>query len=62
MIRWVSPVTTLAAQLMPDDAVTPDGHTVEEVAKRIGFAPRSVKRKLQLIRTIWEPEVVDERT
>ena len=37
-----------------------DGHSVEEVAKKIGCAPRSVKRKLQLIRTIWEREAGDE--
>ncbi len=33
-----------------------EGHTVEEVAGWIGCAPRSVKRKLQLIRTLWEHE------
>lgn len=38
-----------------------DGHSVDEVAQRIGCAPRSVKRKLELIRTIWEREAVDER-
>jgi DNA-directed RNA polymerase specialized sigma24 family protein len=37
-----------------------DGHSVEEVAKKIGCAPRSVKRKLQLIRSIWEREAGDE--
>ena len=31
-----------------------DGCSVEEVAETIGCAPRSVKRKLQLIRGIWE--------
>src|SRR5262245_24411299 len=31
-----------------------EGCTVEEVAQKLGCAPRSVKRKLQLIRTIWE--------
>ena len=30
--------------------------SVEEVAEAVGCAPRSVKRKLQLIRTIWERE------
>jgi DNA-directed RNA polymerase specialized sigma24 family protein len=35
-----------------------DGHSVEEIAVRIGCAPRSVKRKLQLIRGIWEREGV----
>jgi DNA-directed RNA polymerase specialized sigma24 family protein len=37
-----------------------DGHSVEEVAKKIGCAPRSVKRKLHLIRNIWEREAGDE--
>ena len=27
-----------------------EGHTVEEIAARLGYAPRSIKRKLQLIR------------
>ena len=31
-----------------------DGYSVDEVAARVGCAPRSVKRKLQLIRAIWE--------
>ncbi|HJZ55509.1 MAG TPA: ECF-type sigma factor [Gemmataceae bacterium] len=35
-------------------------HSVEEVAERIGCAPRSVKRKLRLIRRIWEREAGDE--
>ncbi len=38
-----------------------DGHSVEEVAEAVGCAPRSVKRKLQLIRSIWEREVSDVR-
>jgi DNA-directed RNA polymerase specialized sigma24 family protein len=33
-----------------------EGYSVEEVAQRLGCAPRSVKRKLALIRTIWEKE------
>jgi DNA-directed RNA polymerase specialized sigma24 family protein len=33
-----------------------EGRTVEEVAALAGCAPRSVKRKLQLIRTLWENE------
>jgi DNA-directed RNA polymerase specialized sigma24 family protein len=36
-----------------------DGHSVEEVAAAIGCAPRSVKRKLHLIRAIWEREAGD---
>ena len=37
-----------------------DGHSVDEVAKQTGYAPRSVKRKLQLIRQIWEREAGHE--
>jgi RNA polymerase sigma factor (sigma-70 family) len=33
-----------------------EGHTVEEIAARAGCAPRSVKRKLQSIRILWEHE------
>ena len=36
-----------------------DGYSVEEVAVFAGCAPRSVKRKLQLIRTLWQREVGD---
>ena len=39
-----------------------DGHSVEEVAGAVGCAPRSVKRKLQLIRQIWEREAGDGPT
>jgi len=34
-----------------------EGYSVDEVADRLGCAPRSVKRKLALIRTIWEKEM-----
>jgi DNA-directed RNA polymerase specialized sigma24 family protein len=33
-----------------------EGYSVEEIAERLGYAPRSIKRKLQLIRGIWEKE------
>jgi RNA polymerase sigma factor (sigma-70 family) len=33
-----------------------EGYTVEEVGNRLGCAPRSVKRKLQLIRSVWGKE------
>jgi DNA-directed RNA polymerase specialized sigma24 family protein len=33
-----------------------EGHSVEEIAAKLGFAPRSIKRKLQLIRGVWEKE------
>ena len=31
-----------------------EGRSVEEIAKQLGYAPRSVKRKLHLIRDLWE--------
>jgi len=34
-----------------------EGYKVEEIAGRLGCVPRSVKRKLRLIRSIWEKEV-----
>jgi DNA-directed RNA polymerase specialized sigma24 family protein len=34
-----------------------EGYTVEEIAARLGCVPRSVKRKLRLIRDNWEREV-----
>jgi DNA-directed RNA polymerase specialized sigma24 family protein len=37
-----------------------DGYSVDEVADRVGCAPRSVKRKLSLIRGIWARESGDE--
>jgi DNA-directed RNA polymerase specialized sigma24 family protein len=33
-----------------------EGHSVEEIAARIPCSPRSIKRKMQLIRTLWEQE------
>jgi DNA-directed RNA polymerase specialized sigma24 family protein len=33
-----------------------EGHSVEEIAARSDWAPRSVKRKLQMIRSLWERE------
>jgi DNA-directed RNA polymerase specialized sigma24 family protein len=37
-----------------------EGYTVEEVAAKLSCAPRSVKRKLHLIRGIWEKGAGDE--
>lgn len=34
-----------------------EGYSVEEIAGRLGFAARSIKRKLQMIRGIWEKEL-----
>lgn len=33
-----------------------DGFTNEEIADRLGCAPRTVERKLQVIRSLWSPE------
>lgn len=33
-----------------------EGYSVEEIATRLDCVPRTVKRKLQLIRSIWEKE------
>jgi DNA-directed RNA polymerase specialized sigma24 family protein len=33
-----------------------EGYTVEEIAQKLGYAPRSIKRKLRLIRDRWEQE------
>jgi DNA-directed RNA polymerase specialized sigma24 family protein len=37
-----------------------EGHSVEEIAQLLGYAPRSIKRKLHLIRDLWEREVDHE--
>jgi DNA-directed RNA polymerase specialized sigma24 family protein len=34
-----------------------EGFTVEEIAEKVGSVARSVRRKLQMIRGIWEKEV-----
>jgi DNA-directed RNA polymerase specialized sigma24 family protein len=34
-----------------------EGYTVEEIADKLGYAPRSIKRKLGLIRGLWEKEM-----
>jgi RNA polymerase sigma factor (sigma-70 family) len=34
-----------------------EGHTTEEIAERLGYVPRTVERKLRLIRTLWAEEV-----
>jgi DNA-directed RNA polymerase specialized sigma24 family protein len=34
-----------------------EGYSVDDIAARLGYAPRSVKRKLALIRGLWEKEV-----
>jgi DNA-directed RNA polymerase specialized sigma24 family protein len=34
-----------------------EGYTVEEIAQKLGYVERSIKRKLQQIRRIWRKEV-----
>jgi RNA polymerase sigma factor (sigma-70 family) len=34
-----------------------EGCSVEEIAEQLGYAPRSIKRKLRVIREIWEGEL-----
>lgn len=35
-----------------------EGSTTEAIAARLGCAPRTVERKLNLIRTLWQPEAM----
>jgi hypothetical protein len=35
-----------------------EGHSVEEIAEELSFAPRSIKRKLRFIRGVWEKELI----
>lgn len=37
-----------------------EGYSVDEIAAKFDYAPRSIKRKLQLIRSIWEREAGGE--
>lgn len=34
-----------------------EGFSIDEIASRLGCSPRSVKRKAQLVREIWEKEI-----
>jgi DNA-directed RNA polymerase specialized sigma24 family protein len=34
-----------------------EGYTVEEIAERLGYVPRTITRKLRLIRGLWEQEL-----
>ena len=37
-----------------------EGHTIEEIAEKLGWAPRTIFRKLKLIREIWSEESPDD--
>ena len=34
-----------------------EGYTVEQIAQQMGYVPRTIKRKMRLIRTLWEQEI-----
>jgi DNA-directed RNA polymerase specialized sigma24 family protein len=34
-----------------------EGYTVEQIAQELGYVARTVKRKIRLIRTLWEQEI-----
>jgi hypothetical protein len=34
-----------------------EGYTTEEIAAKLGYVPRTIERKLRLIRNLWENEV-----
>jgi DNA-directed RNA polymerase specialized sigma24 family protein len=34
-----------------------EGYTVEEIGERLNYVPRTIKRKLRLIRSLWEQEL-----
>jgi len=34
-----------------------EGHCVEEIGRQLGYVPRTIKRKMRLIRTLWEQEM-----
>jgi DNA-directed RNA polymerase specialized sigma24 family protein len=38
-----------------------EGYTTEEIATRLGCVPRTVERKLRVIRGLWKKETADER-
>jgi DNA-directed RNA polymerase specialized sigma24 family protein len=47
--------------LLPDDLRQlalwkMEGHTLDEIALRLGCVPRTIKRRLQLIRSLWKQE------
>ena len=34
-----------------------EGHTVEQIAQQLGYVQRTIKRKMRLIRSLWEQEI-----
>jgi DNA-directed RNA polymerase specialized sigma24 family protein len=38
-----------------------EGHSNEQIADRLGCVPRTVERRLRVIRSLWKREAVDER-
>lgn len=37
-----------------------EGYTVDEIARKLAVVPRSIKRKLKVIRNLWEREALGE--
>ena len=36
-----------------------EGYSVDEIAEKLGYVARSIKRKLHLIRSIWEKDITE---
>lgn len=49
-----------SAELIELAVMKMEGYTNEEIAKKWGKAERTVERKLQLIRQLWQRELTDE--
>jgi DNA-directed RNA polymerase specialized sigma24 family protein len=37
-----------------------EGYTIEEIAARLGCVPRTVERRLRVIRSLWSQEIPNE--
>jgi DNA-directed RNA polymerase specialized sigma24 family protein len=56
--EWQRLVTLLGdSELEAVALLRMQGYTVEEIAHQLGYVPRSIKRKLRVIRAAWEKEV-----
>jgi DNA-directed RNA polymerase specialized sigma24 family protein len=34
-----------------------EGYTIEQIAEQLGYVPRTIKRKMRLIRSLWQQEI-----
>lgn len=46
------------ADLEPVAVWKMEGYTTEEIARKVGCVPRTIERKLRLIRAVWEKEMI----